>query len=67
MRKLRGHKESIASVLCDVTAYAEVCSPSRCLETGCITPMLHCCVRISISNGGFRGSAVLAGSKYATV
>jgi hypothetical protein len=26
-------------LLCDVTAYAEVCWPSPCLETGCITPL----------------------------
>jgi hypothetical protein len=32
------------TLLCDDTAYAEVCLPSRCLETGCITPMFHCCV-----------------------
>jgi hypothetical protein len=30
-------------LLCDVTAYAEVCLPSRCLETGCITLLFHCC------------------------
>jgi hypothetical protein len=32
------------ALLCDVTAYAQVCLPSRCLETGCITPLFHCCV-----------------------
>jgi hypothetical protein len=35
--------------LCDVTAYAEVCLRSRCLEAGCITPLFHCCVWVSRS------------------
>jgi hypothetical protein len=30
--------------LCDVTAYAEVCLPSHCLETGYITPLFCCCM-----------------------
>jgi hypothetical protein len=30
-------------LLCDVTAYAEVCLPSRCLETAYITPLFHRC------------------------
>jgi hypothetical protein len=66
MRKLHRHKENTAVVLCDVTAYAEVCLPSRCLETGCIIPF-YCCVRVLLSNGCFCGSTVLAWSKYATV
>jgi hypothetical protein len=32
-------------LLCDVTAYAEMCLPSRCLEAGRITPLLYCCVQ----------------------
>jgi hypothetical protein len=32
----------IYPLLCDVTAYAEVCLPSNSLETGCITPLFHC-------------------------
>jgi hypothetical protein len=27
-------------LLCDVTVYAEVCIPRRCLETDCITPFV---------------------------
>jgi hypothetical protein len=54
-------------LLCDVTAYAEVCLPSRCLETGCITPLFYCCVRVLLSNGCFCGSTVLAWNKYTTV
>jgi hypothetical protein len=42
-------------------------SPSRCLETDCITPLLYYCVRVLLSNGCFCGSAVLVWSKYATV
>jgi hypothetical protein len=33
-------------LLCDVAAYAEVCLPTRFLETGCITPLFCCCVRV---------------------
>jgi hypothetical protein len=67
MRKLHGHKGNTAAVLlCDVTAYAEVCLPRRCLETGCITP-LFCCVHVLLRNGCFCGSTVLAWSKYGTV
>jgi hypothetical protein len=33
------------ALLCDVTVYAEVCLPCRCLETGCITPLFHRCSR----------------------
>jgi hypothetical protein len=47
-------------------ACAEVCLPSRCLEAGCITPSFHFCVRVSLSNGCFCGSTVLAWNKYAT-
>jgi hypothetical protein len=54
-------------LLCDVTTYAEVCLPSRCLETGCITPLFYCCVRVLFSNGRFCGSTVLAWSKYGTI
>jgi hypothetical protein len=44
MRNLRGHKENTAPVLLrDVIAHGEMCLPSRCLETGCITPF-YCCV-----------------------
>jgi hypothetical protein len=35
--------ENTVPIVVDVTAYAEVCLPSRCLETGCTTafvPML---------------------------
>jgi hypothetical protein len=43
-----GHRprtENIASVLlCDITAYAEVCLLSRCPEMGCITLLFYCCV-----------------------
>jgi hypothetical protein len=44
IRKMHGHKVNTAAVMCDVTAYAVVCLPSRCLETGCGTPLLSCCV-----------------------
>jgi hypothetical protein len=38
MRKLYEHKENTAAVLlCDVTAYVEMCLSSRCLERGCLT------------------------------
>jgi hypothetical protein len=33
--------ENTVSLVADVTAYAEMCSSSRCLETGCITPLFH--------------------------
>jgi hypothetical protein len=33
-------------LLCDVTAYAELCLPSRCLEKRCITPFFYSHVRI---------------------
>jgi hypothetical protein len=33
-------------LLCDVTVYAEVCLPSRCLETGCIITLFYGCVRV---------------------
>jgi hypothetical protein len=50
-RKLHGHKENTAAVfLCDVAAYAEVCLLSRSLETGCITALFYCCVRILLRN-----------------
>jgi hypothetical protein len=29
---------------CDVTTYAEMCLPSRSLETGCKTPLFHRCL-----------------------
>jgi hypothetical protein len=62
--KLHGHKENtVAVLLFDVTAYAEVSLPSRCLETGCITPLFYCCVPVLLSNGCFCGSTVLPWSK----
>jgi hypothetical protein len=67
IRKLHGHKENIAAVLCDVTAYAEVCLPSRCQKMGCITRLSYCCVRVLLGNGCFCASTVLAWSKYATI
>jgi hypothetical protein len=33
MRKQHGHKEITVTLLCDVTAYAEVCLPIRSVET----------------------------------
>jgi hypothetical protein len=43
----RGHTENTSCgrypLLCDITAYAEVCLLSRCLETGCINPLFHHC------------------------
>jgi hypothetical protein len=33
--------ENTASIVADVNAYAEVCLPSRGLETGCVTPLFH--------------------------
>jgi hypothetical protein len=33
-------------LLCDVSIYAEVCLPSRCVETGCKTAMFYCYVII---------------------
>jgi hypothetical protein len=35
--------ENTVFIVDDVTAYAEVCLPSRCLETGCITPLFRRC------------------------
>jgi hypothetical protein len=67
MRKLHGHKENTATLLYDVNVYTEVCLPSRCLGTSCITPLFYCCVRALLSNGCFRGSTFLAWSKYATI
>jgi hypothetical protein len=68
MHKLHGHKENIAAVvLWDVTAYTEMYLPSRCLETGCITPLIYICVCVLLSNGCFCGPTVLAWSKYATL
>jgi hypothetical protein len=67
IRKLHGHKGNTAAVLlCDVTAYTEVCLLSRCLETGCITLLFYCCVHVLLSNGCFCSSTILAQSKYAT-
>jgi hypothetical protein len=54
-------------LLCDVTAYVEMCLPSCCLETGCITPLFYCCVGVLLSNGCFCGATVLAWSKYAII
>jgi hypothetical protein len=67
-RKLHGHKEYAAAVLlCDVTAYAEMCLPSRCVETVCITLLFYCYMHVLLSNGCFRDSTVFASSKYATI
>jgi hypothetical protein len=35
--------ENAASIIADVTDYAEMCLLSRCLETGCIIPLFHRC------------------------
>jgi hypothetical protein len=43
--------------------FAGTCLSSRCLETGCITPLFYCCVRVLLSNGCFCCSTVLARSK----
>jgi hypothetical protein len=53
----RIHKKRhvVSVLLCDVTAYAEVCLPSRCLETGCITPLFYCCV--GVMQGAYRAVA----------
>jgi hypothetical protein len=67
MRMLHVHKENAAAVLCDVTAYTEVCLPSRCLETGCTNPLFYCCVHVLLRKGCFCGSTILARSKYATI
>jgi hypothetical protein len=48
-------------------AWAKMCLPSRCLEADCITPLLHCCMRVFLRNGCFCGSTALVWSKYATV
>jgi hypothetical protein len=42
-------------LLCDVTAYAEVCLPSHCLEVGCITPLFYCWV--CVMQGVYRAVA----------
>jgi hypothetical protein len=55
------------SLLRDVTAYAEVCLPSHCLETGSIIPLFYCCERVLLRNGCFCGSTVLTWSKYAII
>jgi hypothetical protein len=36
--------ENTVSIIADVTAYAEMCLPSRFLETGCIIPLFHLCL-----------------------
>jgi hypothetical protein len=52
IRSLGGYKEStVPLLLCDVIAYAEMCLPSRCLETGCITTLFYCCVLDRVSCG----------------
>jgi hypothetical protein len=33
-------------MVCDVTAYAEVCLRSRCPQNGYIIPLFYCCVRV---------------------
>jgi hypothetical protein len=45
----------------------EACLPSRCLETGCITPFFYCCMRVLLSNGCLSGSTILAWGKYGTI
>jgi hypothetical protein len=68
MRKLHGHKENTATiVLCDVTAYAVVCLPSRFLETCCITPLYYCFVCVLLRNSCYYASAVLVWGRYATI
>jgi hypothetical protein len=67
MCKLHGHKENAAVFLCDVTAYTEVCLPSRCIETGCMMPLFYCCVRVLLRNSCFYSSTILAWRKYATI
>jgi hypothetical protein len=68
MRTLHGHKENTAALfLSEVTAYAEVCLPSRCPKTGSITPMFYCFLRVLLRNVCFYGSTVLAWSKYAVI
>jgi hypothetical protein len=54
-------------LLCDVTAYAEVCLPSHSLEMGYISPLFYCCKPVLLSNDCSCGSTVLAWSKYATL
>jgi hypothetical protein len=54
-------------LLCNVTAYTELCLLSTCLETGCITPLVYCCLCVLLSNGCFCGSTILAWSKYTTI
>jgi hypothetical protein len=58
---------SLYVLLCDVIAYAEVCLPSRCLDTGCIIPLFYCCERVLLRKGCFCGSTVLARSKSSTL
>jgi hypothetical protein len=43
------------------------CSPSRCLEMVCITPLFSCWVRVLLSNGCLSGATVLAWGKYVTL
>jgi hypothetical protein len=68
LRKLHKHKENTATVLLyDVTAYAEVRLPRRCLKTGCISPLFYFCVRVLLINDSFCCSTVLVWSKYITI
>jgi hypothetical protein len=46
---------------------AGTCLPSRCLQTGCLTSLFYCCVRVLLSNVCFSSSTVLAWCKYATI
>jgi hypothetical protein len=66
-RLLRLAAQKTASLLLRAFTYVKMCLLSHCLETGCITPLFYCCVRVLLSNGCFSGSIVLAWSKYTTV
>jgi hypothetical protein len=40
------HRKSRSSIVARVFVSAGTCLPSRCLETGCITPLFYCCVLV---------------------
>jgi hypothetical protein len=40
------HRKRRSSIVALVSVAAETCLPSRCLETGCITPFFYCYVRV---------------------
>jgi hypothetical protein len=63
MRKLHEHKENtVAVLLCDVTAYAEVFTKPLPRN-----PFFNCYVRELLNKGCFCGSIVLAWNKYAAI